>query len=55
MTKAKDLLRGTQMPIYQIAEDVGYKNATHFSAAFKKYYGELPKQYRNFLDQASAD
>ena len=50
MTKAKDLLRGTQVPIYQIAEDIGYKNATHFSAAFKKYYGELPKQYRNFLD-----
>lgn len=50
MTYAKDLLRGTQTPIYQIAEDIGYKNATHFSAAFKKYFGELPKQYRNFLE-----
>lgn len=50
MNKAKDLLRGTQLPIYQIAEDTGYKNATHFSAAFKKYFEETPKQFRNFLD-----
>ena len=50
MVKAKDLLRNTQLPIYQIAEDTGYKNATHFSAAFKKYFGETPMQFRNMLE-----
>ncbi|HEX5743118.1 MAG TPA: AraC family transcriptional regulator [Flavobacteriaceae bacterium] len=50
MSKAKELLRCTQIPIYQIAEEIGYKNATHFSVAFKKYVGKLPKQYRNFLN-----
>ncbi len=49
MKKAKDLLKISNMPIYEIAEFVGYKNATHFSAAFKKYYGKNPKEIRNNL------
>lgn len=44
--KAKMMLQNTKHPIYQIAEEVGYKNATHFSAAFKRYTSETPKQYR---------
>ncbi len=47
MNKAKDLLKNHQLPIYQIAEDIGYKNATHFTAAFKRYFGNTPKYYRN--------
>lgn len=46
MEKAKYLLQNTQWPIYQIAEAVGYKNATHFSAAFKRFYYETPKVFR---------
>jgi AraC-like DNA-binding protein len=49
MEKAKMLLLNTQLPIYQISEDIGYKNATHFSAAFKKYFGQSPKQLRNLV------
>ncbi|MEO9571720.1 MAG: AraC family transcriptional regulator [Polaribacter sp.] len=49
MTKAKELLKITQLPIYEIAEEVGYKNATHFSAAFKRYYNETPNKFRNTL------
>lgn len=49
MKKAKELLKMTQLPIYEIAEEVGYKNATHFSAAFKRSYKESPKEYRNKL------
>lgn len=49
MNKAKELLRITQMPIYEIAEEVGYKNATHFSAAFKRYFNEAPNKFRNKL------
>jgi AraC-like DNA-binding protein len=49
MNKAKELLKNPQLPIYQIAEEVGYKNATHFTAAFKRYFGNTPKYFRNNL------
>lgn len=49
MDRAKDLLQSTQLPIYQIAEEIGYKNATHFSAAFKRCFGETPKKFRYIL------
>ncbi|MCX2679550.1 AraC family transcriptional regulator [Galbibacter sp. EGI 63066] len=49
MNKAGELLKGTQLPIYEIAEEIGYKNATHFSAAFKRFYGKTPKKYRTAL------
>lgn len=44
--KAKLLLLNTDVPIYQIAEEIGYKNATHFSAAFKRQEGMTPKQFK---------
>ncbi len=47
MNKAKQLLNHTTMPIYEISEQVGYKNSTHFTAAFKKIEGMTPKSYRN--------
>ena len=46
MERAKDLLKSTQLPIYQISEEIGYKNATHFSAAFKRYFNKTPKSFR---------
>ncbi|CAM1344990.1 helix-turn-helix domain-containing protein [Tenacibaculum amylolyticum] len=46
MKKAKHLLTNTDTPIYEIAEFVGYKNPTHFSAAFKKIEQMTPKQFR---------
>lgn len=47
MSKAKELLKSTQRPIYEIAGEIGYKNATHFSAAFKRFYGSTPKNFRS--------
>ncbi|GAA4270784.1 AraC family transcriptional regulator [Aquimarina gracilis] len=46
MNKAKQLLQHSQKPIYEISELVGYKNSTHFTAAFKKIEGVTPKKYR---------
>ncbi|QTE22608.1 AraC family transcriptional regulator [Polaribacter cellanae] len=46
MRFAQNLLKTTQIPIYEIAEKIGYKNATHFSVAFKKYTGITPKKFR---------
>ncbi len=46
MVKAKKLLKHSKKPIYEISELVGYKNSTHFTAAFKKVEGTTPKKYR---------
>ncbi|MBP2831635.1 helix-turn-helix transcriptional regulator [Aquimarina sp. U1-2] len=46
MNKAKQLLNHSKKPIYEISELVGYKNSTHFTAAFKKIEGVTPKKYR---------
>lgn len=42
MEKAQKLLTEQKLTITQVAELVGYKNATHFTTAFKKKYGTLP-------------
>lgn len=42
MEQAKQLLESGEGNVHQIAERVGYKNANHFSLAFKKYFGHLP-------------
>jgi AraC-like DNA-binding protein len=42
MEKAQNLLIEQELTITQVAELVGYKNATHFTTAFKKKYGTLP-------------
>lgn len=49
MNKAKELLKSTQRPIYEIAGEIGYKNATHFSAAFKRFFGSTPKNFRSAI------
>lgn len=46
MDHAKYMLKNTQKMIYQIAEEVGFKNATHFTAAFKRRFHKTPKQFR---------
>ena len=47
MNKAKELLLHTKKPIYEISEIIGYKNPTHFTAAFKKIEGVTPKKFRD--------
>ncbi|MCA0755134.1 response regulator [Paenibacillus sp. N4] len=46
MKNASQLLRNTDLMIYEVAEKVGYNNARHFSDMFKKMYGKLPIDYR---------
>ena len=46
LDKAKSLLQNTAQSIYEIAEAIGYKNATHFSATFKNKTGMSPKKFR---------
>ena len=47
MKKAKELLESNEsIKIAEIAKSVGYKNANHFSTAFKKMFGMLPKHLK---------
>jgi len=45
--KAKTYLTATDFPIYQIAEQLHFADATTFCRYFKKYVEQSPMQYRN--------
>jgi len=47
MNKALQLLDDTNLKVYEIAQEVGYNDQTHFSKAFKKQYGVSPSDFRN--------
>jgi len=49
MNHAINLLRNTDMMVYEIAEKVGYNNPRHFSDMFKKHTGKLPQEFKNSL------
>jgi two-component system response regulator YesN len=46
MESALELLKSTNLKIYEIAERTGYPNTEHFSRTFKKIMGRSPKEYR---------
>lgn len=46
MQKAKEMLRDTSMPVYAIAEKIGYSDAKHFSRLFQKKAGVKPNEFR---------
>lgn len=39
-------LRLTDMPLFEISEQLGYHDNAHFSRSFKKHIGMTPSQYR---------
>jgi len=53
ITRAKQLLRERDQPIYQIAVDVGFGSVSAFERAFKKYEGMSPSTFRK--DNLDAD
>ena len=46
ISKAKELLVGTNLKLYEVAEKVGYSDAKYFSRIFKETTGQLPNEYR---------
>ena len=46
MTHAKEFLRTTDMPVSEIACEVGIENTSHFIGLFKKHEGITPNVYR---------
>lgn len=43
---SKELLEENKLKVYEIAEQVGYKNVDYFHKKFKKYVGMSPAEYR---------
>lgn len=46
MEKAAELIKTTNLKIYEIGLSVGYENSVHFIQMFKEYYGVSPSEYR---------
>ena len=46
MRRAAELIHCTDLPIYQIAQQVGYAGMNQFSSVFKRYYGVTPGQFK---------
>lgn len=46
MKIAGEMLRGTRLRIYEIADRVGYKYMPYFSRQFKETFGVTPNEYR---------
>ena len=44
--RAKELLKQEKMPIYLVAERVGYNSPNYFNRVFRKQEGLSPKEYR---------
>lgn len=46
MDHAAGLLREDRLSVIEVANEVGYSNASHFARAFKERHGLLPKAYQ---------
>lgn len=46
LERAKMLLRSTDLPIGEVAAQLGFKTATSFSTAFRRSEGESPRSFR---------
>jgi len=46
ITKAKELLMGTNLKLYEIADRIGYNDPKYFSRVFKEATGMLPADFR---------
>ncbi|HEX2954389.1 MAG TPA: response regulator [Bacillota bacterium] len=51
--KAKELLKHSDMKIYEISNAVGYSDSYYFSSCFKKIVGATPSEYREKLNAKS--
>jgi AraC-like DNA-binding protein/mannose-6-phosphate isomerase-like protein (cupin superfamily) len=46
LTRCSILLSNSNMPIYEIANDIGYQNLNFFYKKFKDYFGVTPNEFR---------
>ena len=48
--KSAELLRRTDLRVYEIAQQVGFPDDKYFFKVFKQYYGVTPSEFRNLPD-----
>jgi two-component system response regulator YesN len=48
LKRAKQLLKGTSLKVYEVAQLSGYKSPKHFMTVFKQEVGITPIQYRKY-------
>jgi transcriptional regulator GlxA family with amidase domain len=53
LSNAADLLTGTDLSVGEIADAVGYGDASQFAKSFKHMYGVSPSRYRAMPDGVS--
>jgi len=46
LEKAAQMLQQTGLPVFEVARQVGFENADHFSKCFSEHYGVSPSCYR---------
>ena len=51
--RAKELLASTDLPITEVAADVGFRTQGHFTGVFHRYTGFTPKVFRMSAREAS--
>lgn len=49
MARAEAMLAGDQLNIKEVAHELGYYSASHFSLAFKRFYEQSPTTWRENL------
>lgn len=49
--QSKELLKENNLKVYEVAEQVGYKNVDYFHKKFKKYVGISPAEYRKNISE----
>ncbi|MBW8359412.1 MAG: helix-turn-helix domain-containing protein [Weeksellaceae bacterium] len=50
LEKAKKLLRGTEITVKNISNELGFSEESNFSNFFKKHTGQSPKQFRDHAE-----
>jgi two-component system response regulator YesN len=55
MEKAMEILKGTDLKVADVAEQLGIDNSNYFSALFKKVTGLSPQEYRSRRREGRAD
>ncbi len=53
MERARQLLQQSDRPVLQVGLACGFSSASHFSTAYRNYYGITPRQERKLLSTAS--
>lgn len=51
IANAKRLLEESDLKVYQISEQVGYRNIDYFYTKFRKYVGVSPKEYQREIQE----